>query len=567
MGGLRVALAQRNMTVGDLGANVDRLVAAIEEASDRGCDLVATPELALTGYPPEDLVFKPTFVADNLAALEQVAAATTSAAAVVGFVDRSGDRLHNAAAICAGGRVVDVYHKRRLPNYAVFDEQRYFTPGSEPLVLHRVAGVLIGVTICEDAWAPGGPVAELAEGGAELIVHLNASPFHAGKESLRAEMRAARTAEAGCPIAYVNLVGGQDELVFDGGSVVVDGTGREVHRAASFVDELSVADIAVATRAAQPSLAVSDVTAPASEERAEQRAAVAVRRAPEATRAVYDAVVLGTRDYVRKNGFEEVVVGLSGGVDSTLVATVAVDALGPENVHGILLPSRYSSVGSVTDAEELAKRLGIDHRVVPIEAGHAALGDMLAPELPGGLEGVTDENLQSRLRGVVLMALSNQFGWMTLATSNKTESAVGYTTLYGDSVGGFAPINDVPKLLVYELCEDRNARAAAAGEIPPIPEQVLTKAPSAELRPDQRDDQSLPPYDVLDPLIEAYVEQDDTASDLIAAGRDPELVARIVRLVDAAEFKRRQSPPGPRVTTKAFGKDRRLPITNAYRGL
>lgn len=581
---LRVALAQCNLVVGDLDANVTALVNAVAEAAANGCDLVVFPELAVTGYPPEDLLLKPAFVRDNLAAIGRVAAATTSSCvAVVGFVDRHDDgSLRNAAAVCHGGRVVGVYAKRRLPNYAVFDEQRYFVPGDEPPVLYEVAGVPMAVSICEDAWHPGGPIAAAAAGGARLVANLNASPYHAGKVALREAMLAERAHEAGCPIVYVNLVGGQDELVFDGASLLVDASGAVVARAAQCAEELLVCDLDLdldlgldrgrdlgrdhdtTGAAASSALPVVRLTATSA------ATALPWRPPPLATPLdpvgeIYEALVLGVRDYVGKNGFTKVVIGLSGGVDSSLVATIAADALGPSNVHGVLMPSRYSSDHSVSDAEALADALGIDRRTIGIEPAHRALLDLLAPSLGDRPPGLTEENLQSRIRGVLLMALSNALGWLVLTTSNKSESAVGFSTLYGDSAGGFAVIKDVPKLWVYDLCRWRNEQADARGERPPIPETVLTKAPSAELRPDQRDDQSLPPYDVLDPLLAAYVEQDRTVAELIAQGHEPELVGRVARLVDLAEYKRRQFPPGPRVTTKAFGKDRRLPITNRYR--
>jgi NAD+ synthase (glutamine-hydrolysing) len=564
MARLRVALAQLNLVVGDLDGNVGRIIDAIAAADAEACDLVAFPELSTTGYPPEDLLLKPAFVADNREALDRIAAATGRGVAVVGYVDEANGRLYNAAAVCTDGRVVGTYRKRHLPNYEVFDERRYFTPGAEALVLFEVAGVRVGVTVCEDAWGADGPVAEVGRGGAELVVNINASPYHAGKVHLREHTLADRAVEAGCPIAYVNLVGGQDELVFDGASLVVDEAGTVQARAAQYVETLFVTDLAVPTRPvpATGALPVVAVTPPRSAAAATEpvRAPVVALLSPE--HEVYEALVLGTRDYVTKNGFGDVVVGLSGGVDSSIVATIAVDALGPDRVHGVLMPSRYSSSHSITDAERLADNLHINHRLISIEPAFGAFTEMLGPSFAGREPDLTEENLQSRIRGVTLMALSNKFGWLVLTTGNKSESAVGYSTLYGDTAGGFAVIKDVPKLLVYRLCRDRNDRAGR--EL--VPESVLTKPPSAELRPDQRDDQSLPPYEELDPIIEAYVEHDRTAGELIEAGFDAALVQRIVRLIDLAEYKRRQTPPGVRITTKAFGKDRRLPITNRYRG-
>ncbi|HEX9968516.1 MAG TPA: NAD+ synthase, partial [Acidimicrobiales bacterium] len=424
------------------------------------------------------------------------------------------------------------------PNYAVFDEERYFEPGAgDPLVV-ELAGVRCGVSVCEDAWSAAGPMAAAAAAGAELILNLNASPYYAGRLQERVEMLAARAVETGCPIVYVNQVGGQDELVFDGGSCVVGRDGRVLTSLPQFTDGVLVADVDIVA-----GTATGDV-APVLSREAE----------------VYEALVVGTRDYIGKNGFGDVVLGLSGGIDSSLVAAIAVDALGPDRVHGVSMPSRYSSQGSLDDARALAERLGIDYRVIPIEPAHAALTGMLAPSFGDRPEDLTEENLQSRIRGVLLMALSNKFGWLVLTTGNKSELAVGYSTLYGDTAGGFAVIKDVFKTLVYRLCDHRNE--VAGTDV--IPRAVLDKPPSAELRPDQRDDQSLPPYEVLDPILEAYVEQDRTAAELEQAF-DPALVRRIVGLIDRAEYKRRQMPPGVRVTPKAFGKDRRMPITNGYR--
>ena len=575
MSRLRVALGQINTRVGDLDGNVGRIVETLRAADEQGCDLVVLPELAVCGYPPEDLLLKPGFVADNRAALDQVAAATTAGgcAAVVGFVDARRD-LHNAAAVCADGVVQAVYHKRLLPNYAVFDEQRYFAPGTEDTPLVLVGGVRVGVSICEDAFSPTGPIATQAAGGAELVVNINASPYYAGRLGERERMLGTRAADAACALVYVNQVGGQDELVFDGASMVFDADGRLLDRAAQFDDALVVCDLDVQPvfrkRLLDPrGRAVGVPALPVVSLSEASRAAARPVRPPTITsplpseREVYEALVLGTRDYVRKNGFTDVVIGLSGGIDSSLVAVIAADALGAEHVHGVLMPSRFSSDHSLTDAQKLCAELGIEHRVIPIEPAHSALLDMLAPSFQGLPEDITEENLQSRIRGLLLMALSNKHGrWMVLTTGNKSELAVGYSTLYGDTAGGFACIKDVPKTLVYALCRDRNARAGRAL----IPERVIDKPPSAELRPDQRDDQSLPPYEVLDPILEAYVEDDRTRGQLVEMGFDAALVERITRLVDIAEYKRRQSPPGVRVTPKAFGKDRRVPITNGYRG-
>jgi NAD+ synthase (glutamine-hydrolysing) len=570
MARLRVAACQINTIVGDLDGNVARILEALEQAEAAGADVAVFPELAITGYPPEDLLLKPGFVADNLEALDKLAARTGRCAAVVGFVDQRRD-LHNAAAVCAHGGVVGRYHKRLLPNYAVFDEQRYFAPGTDPLTLFTIGGVRCGITVCEDIWSPTGPLADQAAGGAELILNLNASPFYAGRLAERERMLATRATDSGCALVYVNQIGGQDELVFDGASLFFDADGDVLASAPQFVESVLVLDVEVRPafrkrlldprgRAMAASLGSVVVTAApnANDDHVQPSLAPSLDRIDE----VYEALVLGTRDYVTKNGFADVVIGLSGGIDSSLVAAIAVDALGAEHVHGVSMPSRYSSEGSKDDARILAERLGIDFRTIPIEPAHRAFSEMLAESFEGRAVDLTEENLQSRIRGVTLMALSNKFGWMVLTTGNKSEMAVGYSTLYGDTAGGFAVIKDVLKTLVYDLCRRRNARAGV--EI--IPEAVLTKPPSAELRPDQRDDQSLPPYEVLDPILEAYVEDDMTAGELVDMGYDAELVRRIVRLVDLAEYKRRQTPPGVRVTPKAFGKDRRVPITNRYRG-
>ncbi len=569
---LRVATCQLDTVVGDLDGNVDAVLAALAEAEARGCDLAVFPELTLTGYPPEDLLLRPAFVEANLAALERVAAATRDCVAVVGFVD-GGDALGNAAAICAGGRVHGVVRKQLLPNYGPFDERRYFEPGGVDQPLFEIAGVPVGVTICEDAWAPAGPIARAAGGGAHVVLVLNASPYHRGKASDRERMIATRAADAGAAIVYANLVGGQDELIFDGGSFVVDAEGSLVARSPQFREHLAVAELEIRPvyrkRLVDPrhgpavaTLPVVPVTPVAGERPAASDATNVVTAPLDPVGEVYLALTLATRDYVRKNGFTDVVIGLSGGVDSSLVAAIAADALGADHVHGVLMPSRYSSDHSVADAAALAAALGIDARTIPIDEAHRAFESMLAPSFADRAADLTEENLQSRLRGVTLMALSNKFGWLVLTTSNKSESAVGYATLYGDTAGAFSVIKDVPKLLVYELCRWRNARDG----VPVIPESVLTKPPSAELRPDQRDDQSLPPYEVLDPIIEGFVDEDRSVDELVAAGFDRAVVERIARLVVLAEYKRRQTAPGARISTKAFGKDRRLPITNRYRG-
>ena len=569
---IRVALAQLNVTVGDLDGNLAKMTATYEQAAEADCDVVAFTELATTGYPPEDLLLKPGFVADNMASLHKLAARTGHCAAVVGFVDQDRD-LFNAAAVCADGQVVDTYRKRLLPNYAVFDEARYFTPGDETddLELYEIAGVKVGISVCEDIWSPSGPLMVQGAGGAELSININASPYHHGKSVDREQMLATRARDAHSALVYVNQVGGQDELLFDGASVVFDAEGHLLARAAQFVDELLIVDVPMAPvyrqrlldprgRVSQRSLPVVVVSGPAADQSPPIDSLIAEPMEPVAE--LYEALVVGTRDYCVKNGFGEVVIGLSGGIDSTLVACVAVDALGSDHVHGVSMPSRYSSEHSRTDAESLAENLRIDYRTIAIELAFSAYLEMLAPSFEDRQPALTYENLQSRCRGQVLMALSNEFGWMVLTTGNKSEMAVGYFTIYGDSVGGYAVLKDVFKLDVYKLCRFVNERDGRET----IPQGVITKPPSAELRPDQRDDQSLPPYDVLDPILDLYVEQDRTAAEIIELGHDADTVRRVTRLVDIAEYKRRQSPPGVRVSTKAFGKDRRMPITSGYRG-
>jgi NAD+ synthase (glutamine-hydrolysing) len=566
---LRLALAQLDLVVGDLTGNSARMLEAYEQADAQGCDLIAFPELAITGYPPEDLLLKPAFVAQANEALEKVAARTGRLAAVIGFPEVGRD-LFNAAAVCAHGRVQGVYRKHLLPNYAVFDEQRYFAPSTVDGPLFVVAGVRVGITVCEDAWSPTGPIITQAAGGAELIVNINASPYYAGRLNEREAMLATRAADAQVPVAYVNLVGGQDELVFDGASMVFDESGTLVARASQFVEDLLIVDLDVrpgfrrrlldprgrATAAPLPETPVSDVRigAPHDPSRVEDRLPP--------VHEVYEALVLGTRDYVTKNGFERVLIGLSGGIDSSLVAAIAADALGPDRVTGVLMPSRYSSDHSITDAEALATNLGIEAVTVPIEEAHHAFTQLLEPAFDGTAPGLAEENLQARIRGTLLMAISNKFNWMVLTTGNKSEMATGYSTLYGDMAGGFAVIKDVPKMLVYALCVDRNRRAGRAL----IPETVLEKPPSAELRPEQKDEDSLPPYAVLDEVLQDYVEEDLSAAEIEAQGFDRETVQRVVALVDRSEYKRRQAPPGIRVSAKAFGKDRRLPITNRWSG-
>ena len=565
---VRVAGAQLNLVVGDLEGNATRILDAYDRAEAAGCDLVAFPELAITGYPPEDLLLRPAFVAQAVETLEKIAARTGRAAAIVGFPEPDRD-LYNSAAVCAQGRVLGTYRKHLLPNYAVFDEERYFEPWKHDGPLFVIGGVRVAVTVCEDAWSASGPILTQAAGGAELVVNINASPYYAGRLRERETMLATRAADASVPVLYVNLVGGQDELVFDGASLLFDEGGHLVARAEQFVEDLLIVDVDVRAafrrRALDPRGRVR--AAPLSEISVTDVQLAGPAREPEIAftldpvHEVYEALVLGTRDYVRKNGFTDVVIGLSGGVDSSLVAVVAADALGPEHVTGVMMPSRFSSEGSVTDSETLAANLGIAALTIPIEPAHAGFLEMLAEPF-GGEPGLAEENLQARIRGTILMALSNKLGWLVLTTGNKSEMAVGYATLYGDMAGGFAVLKDVPKTLVYAVCRDRNERAGR--EL--VPATVLDKPPSAELRPEQLDTDSLPPYDVLDPIIEGYVEDDKSVADLEADGHDGETVRRIARMIDRNEYKRRQAPPGVRVSPKAFGKDRRLPITNRWPG-
>ena len=569
MTSLRIGLAQVNPTVGDLAGNRRLIADAYEQAEAAGCDIVAFGELALTGYPPEDLVLKPGFVRDNRAVLDDLARATGSCVAVIGFVDHGNGVdpasgrpvIHNAAAVCAGGQVRGVYHKRMLPNYDVFDEERTFVPGTVAHQLFEIAGVKVAISICEDVWRADGPVADQAKGGAQVNININGSPYHRGKVLDRERMLAERARAGACAIVYVNQVGGQDELVFDGASMVFDHNGHLVSRLSQFGDGLTVIDIDVPD--GRPAFQPLPVTLISGASRATgERIVPPISPVREAVDELYEALVLGTRDYVRKNKFTDVVIGLSGGIDSSLVACVAVDALGAEHVHGVSMPSRYSSDGSKDDARALADALGIEMQTISIEPAFEAYLSMLAPSFAGRPADLTEENLQSRCRGQILMALSNKFGWMVLTTGNKSEMAVGYFTIYGDSVGGYAVIKDLLKTDVFAVSRHVNHRAGR--EI--IPEVVLTKPPSAELRPDQRDDQSLPPYEVLDPILALYVEQDLTAAEIVERGHPEDIVRRICRLVDLNEYKRRQCPPGVRVSEKAFGKDRRLPITNGYRG-
>ena len=582
----RLALAQINPTVGDIPGNTAKILDYLERAREAGADLVAFPELATTGYPPEDLLFKKSFLIDNVDAMAKVAAASRGIAVVLGYVnivslerpsEEVGPQVTNAAALCYGGKLVDTYHKIFLPNYGVFDEQRYFQKGSECPV-YRIGGVDVGVNICEDIWYPVGPTTVQCQAGAELVVNINASPFHAGKRAFRENMIAQRALENGLTIAYVNTVGGQDELVFDGSSIICNTAGGLVARGPAFKEWLLITDLEFPDAAAKPSRTTSSAEAAAvgtaknvtvSEVALNSRAPLAEQPMSDGIdgpEEVYRALVMGTGDYLRKSGFTKALIGLSGGIDSALTATVAVDALGKDNVVGITMPSRYSSEGSISDSKKLAENLGLDLWEVPIEPAHQAFTDMLAERFKGTEANVAEENVQARVRGNVLMTVSNKFGWIVLTTGNKSEMAMGYATLYGDMAGGFAVLKDVPKTTVYELCRWRNRQGRAFGTVDDvIPAAIIDKPPSAELRDDQLDADSLPAYEILDPVVEAYVEDDLSYQDMVGQGFDPQVVRQVIAAVDRNEYKRRQAPPGVKITHRAFGKDRRLPIVNRYR--
>ncbi len=611
---LRLALAQINVTVGDIAGNGRRIVAAAGEAARAGADLLALPEMAITGYPPEDLVFRSSFRRASRAALDQVAADLDAAGlgelgVIVGYLDDdpagspdddapndnaltdSGERAHgasdgrlagrptsarNAAAFVHGGHVVARYYKHHLPNYGVFDEDRYFKPGRQ-FTMVRFHGVDVALTICEDVWQEGGPFSVAREAGAGLVVNINGSPYERNKDDVRLPLIRRRAAEAGCPVAYVNTVGGQDELVFDGDSFVVSAAGEVMMRAPQFVEGVFCVDVDAEAASADVTGPLRDMVVrriqttalspdasgpgPAAPDRGADRPTLEPVRAerigdPE---EVWSALVLGTRDYAGKNGFRSVVLGVSGGIDSAVVAAIAADAIGGANVYGVSMPSAYSSEHSRSDASDLAERLGAHYEQVPI----APMVDAFVEALR--LTGLAEENVQARVRGTTLMGESNQHGHLVLATGNKSELAVGYSTIYGDAVGGFAPLKDVPKTLVWELARWRNAEAVRRGEREPIPSNSISKPPSAELRPGQLDADSLPDYEVLDAIIAGYVDADQGVAELIAAGHDAELVPKIARMIDAAEWKRRQYPPGPKISLKAFGRDRRLPISNRWR--
>jgi NAD+ synthase (glutamine-hydrolysing) len=569
---VRVALAQINTTVGDLWGNAEKAADALRKATDAGAELVALPELTITGYPPEDLLMRHSFIKDNLRALEEFAGEVPAGVvAAIGFVDLDSD-LYNACAVVSDGEILHRYHKRYLPNYGVFDENRYFREGSSAPVL-KLDGNLVGVSICEDIWYPGGPAREQALGGASVLLNINGSPYHRRKGAFRERMLSVRASDNGCYIVWCNMVGGQDELLFDGHSLVFDPEGNLISRAKQFEEDLLLVDIFPEAaliqrlhesrpRKEMPDRPVELVEVPGYEEKvgpAESREPRIEPLLPEEGE-VFEALVLGLRDYFEKNGFSRAVLGLSGGVDSSLCAVVASRALGPQNVTGVLMPSRYTSEASNSDAEAVAKNLGIDTQVLPIAPAFDAYKEMLEGAFKGLPEDVAEENIQARIRGNIIMAFSNKFGWIALATGNKSEMSVGYATLYGDMAGGFAVIKDVPKTLVYRIC--RYVNETEGREV--VPDSVLTKEPSAELRAGQRDVDSLPPYEILDPILEAYIEEDKGAREIVASGFDEEDVRRVIKLVDAAEYKRRQAPIGIKVSVRAFGRDRRVPMTNRY---
>jgi NAD+ synthase (glutamine-hydrolysing) len=567
---LRLAMAQINVVVGDIAGNAKKISEWIDRAVKLQADVVTFPELALTGYPPEDLLLKPQFIEANLAAIGDLAGRVHDITAVVGFADRKED-IFNAAALIQGGRIAAVYQKMFLPNYGVFDEFRYFRAGRTCPVF-RIGDATVGISICEDIWYPDGPfLHQAASGGAEILINISASPYDFGKRQWREHMLKTRAIDNTVIVAYTNLVGGQDELVFDGGSLVMSEAGDVLVRGRQFEEDMIVVDLDVESvfrqRLRDPrrrQQSVDQSTAALEFPLARQvrnRAPLQLHKVEPLTDVaeIYQALVLGTRDYVRKNGFQKVVLGLSGGIDSALTACVAVDALGSENVAGVLMPSEFSSRGSIEDAEQLGRNLGIELFTVPIADVFDAYKNSLRGVFKGTESNVAEENLQARIRGNFLMALSNKFGWLVLSTGNKSEISTGYCTLYGDMAGGFAILKDVMKTTVYKLSEYVNCEGER------IPRSTIEKPPSAELRPDQLDTDSLPPYDVLDPILKAYVEEDRSVADMVEMGFDPKVVQHIVRLVDANEYKRRQAAPGVKITPRAFGRDRRMPITNRFK--
>ncbi|UCE98438.1 MAG: NAD+ synthase [Dehalococcoidia bacterium] len=574
---LRIGLAQINATVGDFAGNTKKIQKTIKEGKSLGIDILTFPELAICGYPPEDLLFKTNFISENQRSVRKIVDSSSGIDIIVGFVDSSKD-IYNAAAVIHDGKLVGVYRKIYLPNYGIFDEKRYFRTGSE-CPIYIIGGVGVGINICEDIWYEDGPTRKQIDSGAEIIINISASPYHFGKGKIREKMLSNRAVNNTSIIAFNNLVGGQDELVFDGNSLIVDHQGQLLTRGRQFEEDLLVADLDVAAvRRARLDHCRWEKWLPSSKDKQCPNTKVVISKLPlgsikpllprrelklrKLNAEIYDALVLGTHDYIVKNGFSKVVIGLSGGIDSSLVSTVAVDALGNKNVIGVSMPLRYSSAGGISDARSLARNLGIRLITISIEKAFQAYLEMLADTFRETKPDVTEENIQARIRGNILMALSNKFGWLVLTTGNKSEMATGYTTLYGDMAGGFAVIKDVPKTMVYQLVKYRNT--VASKQIVPI--SVIKRAPSAELRPEQQDINSLPAYDLLDPILTAYVEEDRSLEQIIASGIDEDVARQVIRLVDASEYKRRQSPPGLKITPKAFGRDRRMPITNRFKG-
>ena len=573
---LRIGLCQINTTVGDIEGNTKKILAYVEKGKRMGADLLAFPEMAVTGYPPEDLLLMPKFIEANLKAVKRIAKATSSMTVLVGFVDKKED-IYNAAALLHNGKMVTSYCKTFLPNYGVFDEDRYFKAGTENFIF-SVKSVPVGPSICEDLWYPGDPIRTQALfGGAELIVNISSSPYHAGKTAFREKMISTRATDNVAIVAYCNLVGGQDELVFDGGSLIFDQKGELIARGKQFEEDLVLADLDLDAvfrmrlhdprirreRLSEEEKSLRKIELPHRGLSSKKKPAIPKRDNKPLDRLadIYGALVLGTGDYIRKNGFQRVLIGLSGGIDSALTASIAVDALGQKGVVGVAMPSQYSSKESIDDAKLLAKNLGIQFFTIPIQDVFHAYLRTLAPAFKGHKPDVAEENIQARIRGNILMALSNKFGWLVLTTGNKSEMSVGYCTLYGDMAGGFAVLKDVPKTLVYELSKYKNKREGKAI----IPKNVFVKAPSAELRPNQRDEDSLPPYPILDPILQAYVEEDKGLEEIGKMGFKEGMIKEVIQMVDRNEYKRRQSPPGVKITHRALGKDRRLPVTNRYR--
>jgi NAD+ synthase (glutamine-hydrolysing) len=576
---LRIAIAQMNPTVGDLPGNIKKITHYINKARELSADIVVFPELAVTGYPPEDLVLKPQFIRDNFNALEKIVTASRDIITIAGFVD-SNKFLYNAVALIADGGLVDVYHKKKLPNYGVFVEFRYFQAGMRYPV-YNLDGIRFGVNICEDIWDGSGPTRVMALAGIDLIININASPYHIGKAEFREGLVASRAVESGAIIVYANMVGGQDELVFDGGSFIKDNEGRTLVAGKQFEEELIPVDLVIkVSRKSQQNRKeikkllhkgekIDEIKIPNGFIKRQKPPMRKLRSTGKRkagltgydVQEVYRALLLGTKDYVRKNGFNGVIIGLSGGIDSALVAAIAVNALGRENVRGLFMRSPYTSEESIEDAYALAKNLGIEMIDIPIKGIFNTYLKTLAGSFGKAGGDITEENLQARIRGNILMAFSNKFGWLVLATGNKSEMSVGYATLYGDMAGGFAVIKDVPKTMVYDICKWLNKRVKKTV----IPERILWKEPSAELKPDQRDTDTLPPYPVLDPVLRAYIEDEKSFEEIMKMGCDLECAQKVIGMIDRSEYKRRQAPPGIKITRRAFGKDRRFPITNKYR--